>query len=77
MFLLIVLHSDIKSCIIDYPVQGIVVPTIMERFAKELKLEKLLRKLKPTPARRHQRSPLVFFMSVTASLLCSGCIATG
>ena len=44
----------------QYFTQGIIDPTGTETFAKERKLAKSLRDLKPTPLSRNQEKPLVF-----------------
>ena len=58
--------------------QGVIVITGTETFAKEPKLEKLLRRLKSTPVLNNKKKFTGFSpLSVMANLLCFGCFAAG
>ena len=53
------LRKTDNSCIISYTMQEIMDSTGMDIYANEPNLEKFLRKLKPTPVRSHEKTPLL------------------
>ena len=58
-------------------VQEIIDPIGMETFAKEPKVAKLLRVLKPTLVSRNQKTARFSHMTVIAKLMCFGSFTAG